>query len=259
MKTNLLIYSILALFLIVACNEDDSAVAEIETNQVRFQDSEDMEVGEGSGTIIQIPVILQKYAIENVSVNYSFSGNSEAYEILSSTPGTLEIAEGTRQGFISLQPVDNFEYNDPLNSVTITLTDVSGSNSVLADTFNELTVVFSDNDCPPITPGTYVTVTNSGTAPGLEYQVEITEIEPGKYMVSDITMGLYALGYGSSDNPGVFTQSSCSLTIVADESPDVVFGGDFFFGSGTFNGSDQITLNWANNYGDNGSTTLTLQ
>ena len=247
-----------ALFLIVGCDDDDSIMTE-DMNQVRFRDNGSVEVSEAAGTTIQIPVILDNYAVETTTVSFTMEGNSDAYEMISPAGNSLEIEEGTRQGFIMLKPVDNFEFNDPLNSVTITLTDVSGGDAVVANSYNEVTVTFTDNDCPFITPGTYTTITNSGTFAGGEYTVEITELEEGKYQISDITMGLYPLGYGSADNPGVFTQSSCSLTIVEDESPDVVYGGDYFFGSGSFNGSDEITLNWANTYGDNGNTTLILQ
>ena len=47
-------------------------------------------------------------------------------------------------------------------------------------------------------------------------------------------MGLYAEGYGSSDNTATFDYVSASRVITIDmaASPDYVYGGDSFFGSG---------------------------
>ena len=113
--------------------------------------------------------------------------------------------------------------------------------------------------------GTYNTVTDGGTGDGsggtassftdLTYQVTITELSAGTYEISDITGGLYAQIYSSSDNPAEFIDICNNITI--DAQPDVVFGGDEFNGTGTVNGDGTITITWSNNYGDNGVTTLT--
>jgi len=119
--------------------------------------------------------------------------------------------------------------------------------------------------CESDLAGTYDTVTDGGTGDGsggtaspfsgLAYQVTITEVSAGVYEVSDITFGLYPVGYGDGENPAQFTDICNSITVT--DQPDVVYGGDVFNGTGTVNGDGTITISWSNGYGDNGVTTLT--
>ena len=115
------------------------------------------------------------------------------------------------------------------------------------------TISISDADCPSELTGTWDADT-SGDA----YVVTITETASnGLYDLSDITFGLYANGYGSSDNPVQFVDA-CGVISVTDQD-DVVYGGDVFNATGTVNADGTISITWANGFGDSGVTTLTKQ
>ncbi len=119
--------------------------------------------------------------------------------------------------------------------------------------------------CKSDLAGTYSTVTDGGTGDGsggtassfsdLAYEVTITEVSAGRYRLSDITGGLYAVGYGDSDNPVEFTDICNQISV--NSQPDVVYGGDEFNGTGTVNEDGTITITWSNNWGDNGTTVFT--
>src|SRR5690606_6104722 len=108
--------------------------------------------------------------------------------------------------------------------------------------------------CASDLAGAYRTVT-VGTGGTLNYQVIITEIEPLTYRISDITGGLYSLGYGEDDNPAVFTDLCGELTVF--DQPDVVFGNDKFNGTGRVNSDGTIVISWSNENEISGTTTLT--
>lgn len=108
--------------------------------------------------------------------------------------------------------------------------------------------------CPSDLAGLYNTV-NVGTGGTVNYQVTITEIEPFTYRISDITGGVYAQVYGAEDNPAIFTELCGEISIV--DQPDLVFGGDSFNGTGRVNPDGTIRINWSNEAGDSGVTTLT--
>jgi hypothetical protein len=108
--------------------------------------------------------------------------------------------------------------------------------------------------CASDLAGTYRTV-NVGTGGTLNYQVTITEIEPLTYRISDITGGLYSLGYGAEDNPAVFTDLCGELSIF--DQPDLVFGNDKFNGTGRVNADGTMVISWRNENEESGVTTLT--
>jgi hypothetical protein len=108
--------------------------------------------------------------------------------------------------------------------------------------------------CPSDLAGVYNSV-NVGTGGTVNYQVTITEVEPFTYRISDITGGVYAQVYGAEDNPAIFTELCGEISII--DQPDLVFGGDSFNGTGRVNPNGTITINWSNEAGDSGMTTLT--
>lgn len=98
---------------------------------------------------------------------------------------------------------------------------------------------------------------------GLVYNDYPVSIEPGdeagEFILSDITGGLYAVGYGSSDN-AVTVEELCNELVVSDQ-PDTVYGGDVFNGTGFItldaNGDlEEFFLEWSNGFGDAGETTF---
>lgn len=101
--------------------------------------------------------------------------------------------------------------------------------------------------------GTTVLSSPTGTISNYELTLTATSTN-GVYTLSDITGGLYTLGYGASDNP-VTLVDVCGELSVSDQ-PDVVYGGDVFNATGTVNQNGSLTLSWSNGYGDAGVTTF---
>lgn len=138
-------------------------------------------------------------------------------------------------------------------SPDLVLNIIDAGNVKVSDNYGSITLQIRVA-CASDLAGTYRTV-NVGTGGTLNYQVTITEVEPLTYRISDITGGVYALLYGSEDNPAVFTDLCGELTIF--DQPDLVFGNDKFNGTGRVNADGTIVISWENENEDSGVTTLT--
>jgi len=237
----------------------DNAFILGETNDINIS----IEISQNAGAPVQSLVVTKQLITS--------SGNSD---IVSQTinigeNNSIELAFNTSELFADV----------PVNSTVLAPDDLNPGDkwdftfTIVMQDGRELTPGRGDNitsinfTCVSDLAGTYNTITDGGTGDGsggtasnfsgLAYQVTITEIAAGTYEISDITGGLYALGYVASDNPAEFTDICDNITI--DSQPDVVFGGDEFNGTGTVNADGTITIEWSNNWGDNGVTTLTPQ
>lgn len=118
----------------------------------------------------------------------------------------------------------------------------------------ESTVCFGDGAgaCDPA--NTNVAVTGFAT---------VTAVAGNTVTISDITGGLYPGPYGETGNPGVLTLNYTGQTIVFNDQPDTVYGGDDFDGTGTYTVDGQGNLlsfetTWSNNWGDGGTSTYTI-
>ena len=101
-------------------------------------------------------------------------------------------------------------------------------------------------------------------ATGINFTSQVT-MSPGEeakeFILSDITGGLYAQGYGESDQPGTIFEINGQLFL--EDQPDTVFGSDVFNGTGSIILDDdgkliEFTIDWSNDYGDAGTNTYTL-
>jgi len=140
---------------IVSCNDDDASVPETTyENFTRFSDgTASYEISEADASSISLPIVINDYATSDVTVNLQISGSDGAYEILSGSANGVTIEAGTRMAMLQIRPVDNDEFNDPNNQITITITGVSGSDAVLAEDaaagYLTKTITFKDNECMP--------------------------------------------------------------------------------------------------------------
>jgi len=138
-------------------------------------------------------------------------------------------------------------------NLVLRITDTGGIK--LSPRYNTVTHRLRSS-CPSDLVGTYNTV-NVGTGGTINSQVEITRVAgtTDRYLLSDITGGVYRLYYGDDDNPGEIVDFCNTLSLT--DQPDVVYGDDLFNGTGTVNPDGTMTLSWSNGYGDYGVTTFT--
>lgn len=138
----------------------------------------------------------------------------------------------------------------------------------------EAQLIFGDDDCAGPAPGSYaVSGTNAATGgssggPISDYTASVDISGLGcdgditKYRASDITFGFYDVAYtNGAPNPGVFTVNLATnqIEIIEAESPDVVYGGDSFFGTGVYDPvANTLSFSWANSYGDSGDAFIQL-
>ena len=186
---------------------------------------------------------------------------------------TVTIPAGELFGTLTVTATDN-GINDEVSVITLELIPNTSSEEVLED--NETTIsIFQTCPIPDDRyTGTW-NVTTSGCFgngsggcanqySGIESTVEIMPIEDGGEIIgfetTDITGGLYPVGYGDGPNPANVFETCNNLSFT--DQPDVVYGGDVFNGTGSIqldsNGNMiSFTINWSNGYGDSGTSVYT--
>jgi len=99
----------------------------------------------------------------------------------------------------------------------------------------------------------------------LDYSVELTSGDNAtEFIISDITGGLYVLGYGDEDNAVTVNIDFDNQELAVVDQPDTTYGGDFFNGEGSYTLGDdglvdEFELTWSNGWGDAGETTFVLE
>ena len=267
----------ISMLLFTACEDEEPAL--YNAGDVFHFASGSSSINEDDINAIAIPVIFTKTGGQSGSVSFSISGEgiqeNVDYEVLN-TESTLSFGADDYQDTIFIRPIDD---NDLGEGKVLTITLSGGTEPVgfpgpdgLLST-HTLTII--DDDCPAPLEGTYNQTTIGAQGDGSGGAVQnppinfgnpttpsITAIGCDLYVISDITGGLYDIYTAGNFNPATFEVNGTSITIIEAESPDVIYGGDAFFGNGSFelDGNGEvvsITLMWSNSYGDQGTTTLT--
>ena len=106
---------------------------------------------------------------------------------------------------------------------------------------------------------------DNGQFSGLQATVEISPAESEEgviigFEISDITGGLYSVGYGAAGSVATVQENCLNLSFT--DQPDTTYGGDVFNGSGfaelDANGDlVSFTIEWSNGYGDAGTSVYT--
>lgn len=245
-----------------------------------------LSIPESSPTPAVIPIVFTKTSAAAGSVTVSVSSADAVdgvdYVVLGGT--TFDFAAGQYFDTLYIQPIDNsVQEADKTIDVVISSASAAAGFPGLngGSSLDSMTVTLVDDDCPdiPTLAGSYTEVTNGGAGDGSggigtaiapftwPAPLTITEVSTNRYEINDITMGLYVGAYGASGvNPATFDYEPASRAITIDmaASPDIIYGGDSFFGSG--NAVDAcdgiltaINLSWANGYGDQGVSVLSPQ
>ncbi len=261
MKNKLLLFAMAFFAIMVSCNEDDGvAVTEDQRPFVSFSDVDFLDVAEGAQ--IEISVFTDNPSSSPITIDYQLNGNTSGINVLSGSQITIPANQS--EGTLIIEGIDDTTAEED-DEIEIELTGNSQGYSVgfLTDRSYKKTITRRNDDCDPIPAGTYTT-SNTGTYDG-DHTVTITQTgstgDTFTYALTDITGGTYEIGYGASDNPGVITQTACSITMDPADNPDVVYGGDQFTGSGNVLtvGSESFTISWSNTFGDNGVTVFVKQ
>ena len=194
----------------------------------------------------------------SVSGKYSDTGADATDAFTVSNDNQVTIPAGEVKAVINVSTVNN-DVLDGVKEVVITMTGASDNSLNIGypgpnTSGASITVVIADDDCevPSIAGSWNVTTTNTSPAgcEGVTNTVEITEVSPGVFDITDVTGGLYVNCYGSADNPGSITTDGFNIALV--DQPDIVYGGDIFNGSGKISCDGTFTLSWSNGFGDQG-------
>lgn len=193
-----------------------------------------------------------------VSVDPSSTADASEYSIDQST---LFIPADSYTG--SFRITANFD-NIPDGVINTIVLNLSGDNLVVS---NSQHVVSIYRVCESNLAGTYNTLASGFTGNGsggtnqaynnLPYTVTLTATAvPGVYMISDMSFGLYPLGYGDTAPQGRIEDLCNNLSDLGD----VDQYDDPFTMSGTVDTTTGvITLSWSNTWGDRGNVVLTPQ
>jgi hypothetical protein len=116
-------------------------------------------------------------------------------------------------------------------------------------TYTAVSTATSTDACPPTNPLVDFT-----------YEVELTSTAAGKYEVSDFFAGVYIDWYGACygydfETPASFTDVCNDLSFSFQDAFDATVQGTGTYDSNT----GVITYSWVNDFGDEGTTTLTPQ
>lgn len=271
----------LAVMLFLASCEEEAQVYDAGDN-IRFENPSS-EVQENSAEPIAIPVVYTKGSMTANSVSFTIETNGvegQDFILESHTDKVVNFAADQFTDEIIIRPIDNATNQE--EDVVITLR-LSGGNGVTLgwpgpdgnNSTHVLTIL--DNECPSPLVGAYSHSTvgcqgdGNGNCDGDPFTFDawnptinlsfVSCTQDGKYMIDDITMGLYAAYTGNADtkNDAVLVVNGDDITIIEAESADDVYGGDAFFGSGKIKSDGSIDIEWANSWGDQGTTTLTPQ
>ncbi len=264
--------------IVTACNEDFTFKFQ---DKVAFKESE-VAVDEGVIYSVEIQLVGAQRSTP-IQVTFETSGtavNGQDYFVGGGT--TVTIPANSSVGIIDVSPVDNSVIDGLEKTIILTITSVSeginaghgpgvdGEGNDFEEEFGKsITITIRDNDCPSDLAGVYDTRTTGCAGDGngacvaggnftdLTHVVTITQISGSEYTLTDITGGLYLIGYQAVDQSGTI-RDACGV-IRLDSQPDTVFGGDQFNGTGKVNPDGTLELNWSNNFGDQGKTIFTKQ
>jgi|GEM_PF-2298346 len=234
---------------------------------------DDIEVDENAGSV-SLNIEAPTGTLSDITVDYTFGGDAvfgTDFDVSGATANGGSIV--LKVDPTDVQDFDNVDLDIDIltdgatdGDKTLTVTIVGGVNADGdmfvggrggTDFLKTATIKIADVDCASDLTGTYSTLTDGTSGTAFPYTVTITESATvnGEYTFSDITGGLYAIGYSAADQPAI-VNDNCGVLSLVDQ-PDTVFGNDLFNGTGTVNADGTLTLTWSNGFGDFGTTTFT--
>ena len=251
-----------------ACNDFEGTYEF--TPKVQFSTAS-METIENGGPLVVEVQLVGPQRPNPVTVNFDVAGSAaKGTDYNLSVDNAVTIPANSSVASFTVDIIDNNQFLPNDRDIVFTITSASDGVSAGHDTEEKkaLSITIVEDDCPlPPLEGTW-NVSTDGCAgdggggcgqdfSGITNEVTITKLSDTEYELSDITGGLYKNGYGDADNPATITVNGSLITF--SNQPDVVYGGDAFSGSGKVNCDGTITVEWANSYGDQGTTTFSPQ
>ena len=268
------LFIIIITLLVASCDETEPIIFNGDKTLIYFENSSgnvDVVINDTGSLDVVVSTTTLKETDINVNIELveeQTTAAAENFEFESSAT----IPAGEYTGSFTITGIDNSVTSDS-ELIVFRITDANGF--VVEDEIFEATI----REVCPVPDSRYVESTwnvssivcagdgNGNCDPDssdipYDYQVTMEAGEtPSEFVLSDITGGLYVLGYGASDNPATVSENCLELTV--DAQPDVVFGGDEFNGTGSITLDDegnliQFEITWSNNWGDAGTSTYTL-
>lgn len=278
MKTKNILYSILMLcFLTVSCSETPDFVGEntetigvtpnIHINAWSAPANEDD--GYQAGEVITTSVeFFSDEAIQEIRFYSQIGSNDRQLE--ATFPYTAAFSERKSQDTL----VISYTIPELQESARIFLiAEVVGVNKLTDEDSEFVDIILT---CPDGSiAGTYLATTVATTPfdgpydnTGNPYEVTITDLGNNEYMISDITGGLYgefyAPLYGVDDLPAELTREKCqafAVDVPEDPQFEAAFGPNLLQATVTIgkSPSGELTIDFANEAGDSGSSKLVRQ
>jgi len=285
MRKYLLPLLVLGIFASVSCSDDESSIVStaIEDNTAfLFVAGERTVYAENApevqGVVATVTTIQPFPVTLNLEIIDETAKQGVDFEILSDAR-QIVIPANEASGVMLFKPIDN-TLADGSRTFKVKISSISPDNikiSTKESFHSEATIVISNDDCggPETGPyGSSSTEVYTGDGSGgnnqgpFEWPSYVINIEKAgcvgdlvTYNVDDVTFGHYSLLYGTGKNPGVFTLdlTTNEIEIIEASSPDVIYGGDSFFGSGNLDpAAGMAQISWSNNWGDKGVVTINL-
>ena len=265
---NSIFVALIALMGIVGCNDYEPVFQY--TPKVQFSLASQEVLENGGPLVVEVQLVGEQRA-NPINVNFDVGGSAtKGTDFNVSVDNVVTIPANASVASFTVDIVDNNQFLPNDRDIILTITGVSDGLSPGHDTESgkTMTITIVEDDCPlPPLAGTWDVSTDGCAGDGsggcgqdftaITNEVTITQLSATEYELSDITGGLYKNGYGDADNPATVTVNGSLITI--DNQPDVVYGGDVFNGTGKINCDGTVTIEWANGYGDQGTTTFTPQ
>ena len=193
----------------------------------------DADVVEGDGTTLDFTVAMRPPAGENVTVDYTTSDDTAtAAADYTAASGTLTFAPGDVEKTVSVAVLDDTTGNEGTETLTLTLSDVSGGNAYLADatatgsiadddvTSSGVVRDDGDNDDPPTTTKgqRVLSVTDASADEGgtASFEIELDAVSETPVSVD------YATSDGTATAGADYTAASGTLAFKAGETAKTV-------------------------------------
>lgn len=246
--------------MLVSCNDYEQVYSY--SPKVQFSVAT-LEVEEGVAPLTVTVQLVGPQLGTPVEVGFEAGGTAvEGRDFALSVPGTLSIPANSSTADFTVTIIDDAAFSGEERLLDLKINSASAGISVgnEGEDRRNLAITITENDCSiDWLAGTFsvrTTDTNPASCENTVNTVTITQVNANTYQLSDITGGLYKNCFQQVDSPGRMVLEGDSVFFVNQS--DIL--GDIINGRGRVNTCDQnFRITWSNTFGDEGTSTYTLQ